>query len=135
MKLNKFLVAAAAVAVLPLSVANAEGPETNNVPEFKGGVNGAEPAIHNIGPYAEKGPSAVAEPVAVGLDGEPVKGVNGPGGAVNDVKPYGASVVKPLVNEKPAYNPSKGTVRVDKGTEAPKADQAKRVLPKTSAVK
>jgi len=45
MKLNKFLAVAVAATVLPLSVAHAEGPAVNDVPEFKGGVNGAEPAV------------------------------------------------------------------------------------------
>ena len=78
MKLNKILVAAAAVAVLPLSVAHAveeapvvekptvkvlpngqvEGkisPAVHNVPEFKGGVNGAEAAVAEKPEYkAEK---------------------------------------------------------------------------------
>ena len=132
MKLNKFLVAAAAVAVLPLSVANAveEAPVLEKpILTFDKDGNPVEtPSV------TAKGPSEVHEPVAVGLDGQPTTGVNGTG-AVHDVKPYGTSAVAPLVNEKPAYNPSKGTVRVDKGTEAPKADQAKKVLPKTSAVK
>ena len=73
MKLNKFLVAAAAVAVLPLSVANAN--ETSNGPAL---VQPENP------PYAQNGPA-----------------VNGTG-AVNDVKPYGTSAVAPLVQpEKP----------------------------------
>ena len=140
MKLNKFLVAAAAVAVLPLSVANAEGPAVQpENPEFVGGVNG--PGLVNEKPdYGEKlvGPAELNKD-RVYYDKEtkslkPYDGVNGTG-AVHDVKPYGTSAVAPLVNEKPAYNPSKGTVKVDKGTEAPKADQAKKVLPKTSAVK
>lgn len=140
MKLNKFLVAAAAVAVLPLSVANAEEtPVQPALPEFNGGVNG--PGLVNEKPdYGEKlvGPAELNKD-RVYYDKEtkslkPYDGVNGTG-AVHDVKPYGTSAVAPLVNERPTYNPSKGTVRVDKGTEAPKADQAKRVLPKTSAVK
>ena len=62
MKLNKFLVAAAAVAVLPLSVANANetsnGPALENgVPgEFNGAVNGTG-AVNDVKPY---GTSAVA---------------------------------------------------------------------------
>ena len=63
MKLNKFLVAAAAVAVLPLSVANAEEPTSSNgpalvneVPEFNGAVNGTG-AVNDVKPY---GTSAVA---------------------------------------------------------------------------
>ena len=85
MKLNKFLVAAAAVAVLPLSVANAveEAPvvekpflkvnpdgSTEELPavtakgtpevEFKGGVNGTG-LVHEKAPYAEKGTSLVNE--------------------------------------------------------------------------
>ncbi len=69
MKLNKFLVAAAAVAVLPLSVANAndEAPKSekgpalvNEVPEFNGGVNGPV-ATNDVKPYAEKGAALVNE--------------------------------------------------------------------------
>ena len=67
MKLNKFLVAAAAVAVLPLSVANAEEPTSSNgpalvneVPEFNGGVNGPV-ATNDVKSYAEKGAALVNE--------------------------------------------------------------------------
>lgn len=129
MKLNKFLVAAAAVAVLPLSVANAEdqpthqnGPKdeptlvqptapefdasnvgtVNDVPKFKGGVNGTEAAV---------------------LDKPEFKGgVNGTEAAVLDKPEYKAPK-------------SQGTFRVDKGTEAGKAQNGQKVLPKTSAVK
>ena len=46
MKLNKFLAVAVAATVLPLSVAHAEGPATQpELPEFTGGVNGAEAAV------------------------------------------------------------------------------------------
>ena len=121
MKLNKFLVAAAAVAVLPLSVANAEEPTSSNGPAL---VQPENP------PYAVNGPSEVNQPVAVGLDGKPTTGVNGPA-AVNDVKPYGASVVKPLVNEKPEYKVSSTT----KNTAPAKTDKVQKALPKTSAVK
>ena len=75
MKLNKFLVAAAAVAVLPLSVANAEEPTSAKGPAL----------VNEKAPYAEKG--------------------------------------TPLVNEKPEYKAEKP------------ATPAKRVLPKTHAVK
>lgn len=115
MKLNKFLVAAAAVAVLPLSVANAEEPTSSNGPAGTP-VLQPEPA-----PTVEK-------PEFKG-------GVNGPELVQPELKPYGASVVAPEVHTKPEYKPSNGTFRVDKGTEAPKADQTKKVLPKTSAVK
>ena len=55
MKLNKFLAVAVAATVLPLSVAHAEGPAVHDVPEFKGGVNGAEPAVAEKPEYkAEK---------------------------------------------------------------------------------
>ena len=109
MKLNKFLVAAAAVAVLPLSVANAEEPTS---------PNGPAPA-----PTVEK-------PEFTG-------GVNGPELVQPELKPYGTSAVAPEVHTKPEYKAPKteGTVKVEKGTEAPKADQTKKVLPKTSAVK
>ena len=128
MKLNKFLVAAAAVAVLPLSVANAEdqpthqnGPKdeptlvqptapefdasnvgtVNDVPKFKGGVNGTEAAV---------------------LDKPEFKG--------------GVNAADAPVLDKPEYKlPNKGTFKVDKGTEAGKAQNGQRVLPKTSAVK
>ena len=99
MKLNKFLVAAAAVAVLPLSVANAEEPTSSNGP-------------------AE---TPVLEKPAVGLDGQPTTGVNGTEAAVLD---------------KPEYKlPNKGTFKVDKGTDAGKAQNGQKVLPRTSAVK
>ena len=128
MKLNKFLVAAAAVAVLPLSVANAEdqpthqnGPKdeptlvqptapefdasnvgtVNDVPKFKGGVNGTEAAV---------------------LDKPEFKG--------------GVNAADAPVLDKPEYKlPNKGTFKVDKGTEAGKAQNGQKVLPKTSAVK
>ena len=51
MKLNKFLVAAAAVAVLPLSVANAEEPTSAKGPAL----------VNEKAPYAEKGTSLVNE--------------------------------------------------------------------------
>ena len=106
MKLNKFLVAAAAVAVLPLSVANAEEPTS---------PNGPAPA-----PTVEK-------PEFTG-------GVNGPELVQPELKPYGTSAVAPEVHTKPEYKAPKteGTVKVEKGTEAGKAQNGQKVLPKTS---
>ena len=122
MKLNKILVAAAAVAVLPLSVANAveEAPvvekpflkvnpdgSTEELPavtakgtpevgdakvEFKGGVNGTG-LVHEKAPYAEKGTS--------------------------------------LVNEKPEFKLSD----LQKPAKPAPAKPVKKVLPKTHAVK
>lgn len=122
MKLNKFLIAAAAVAVLPLSVANAveEAPvvekpflkvnpdgSTEELPavtakgtpevgdakvEFKGGVNGTG-LVHEKAPYAEKGTS--------------------------------------LVNEKPEFKLSD----LQKPAKPAPAKPVKKVLPKTHAVK
>ena len=137
MKLNKFLVAAAAVAVLPLSVANAEEPTSSNGPadtpvekpavgldgQPTTGVNGTEaPAL---------------EKPAVGLDGKPTTGVNG-AGTVNNVPEFkgGVNGTEAAVLDKPEYKlPNKGTFKVDKGTEAGKAQNGQKVLPKTSAVK
>ena len=115
MKLNKFLVAAAAVAVLPLSVANAEEPTSSNGPAD----------------------TPVLEKPAVGLDGKPTTGVNG-AGTVNNVPEFkgGVNGTEAAVLDKPEYKlPNKGTFKVDKGTEAGKAQNGQRVLPKTSAVK
>ena len=137
MKLNKFLVAAAAVAVLPLSVANAEGPATQ--PELP--VIGVNPDNAPVVETQPGFPEKTDKPISVNGEGTFVGkrefkgGVNGTGLVQPELPAYGEKLVALLVNEKPVYNPSKGTVKVDKGTEAPKADQAKRVLPKTSAVK
>ena len=87
------------------------------------GVNGTEaPAL---------------EKPAVGLDGKPTTGVNG-AGTVNDVKDFvgGVNGTEAAVLDKPEYKlPNKGTFKVDKGTEAGKAQNGQKVLPKTSAVK
>ena len=142
MKLNKFLVAAAAVAVLPLSVAHAEGPAVHDVPEFKGGVNG--PGLVNEKPdYGEKlvAPEALnKDRVYLGEDGKlhAYEGVNGPG-AVHGVKPYGTSLVAPEVHTKPEFKlPTQGsndTFGPRKGQAPAKAQNGQKVLPKTSAVK
>ena len=112
MKLNKILVAAA-VAVLPLSVANAEG----KVETAKG-----TPLVNEKAPYAEKGPALVNE--------EPKEFTGAAKGTplVNEKAPYaekGAS----LVNEKPEFKLD------DLKKPATPATPAKRVLPKTHAVK
>lgn len=140
MKLNKFLVAAAAVAVLPLSVANAEGPATQPaLPVI--GVNPDDAPVVEIQPGF---PETTDKPISLKGDSTVVAkpefkgGVNGPELVQPELKPYGASLVAPAVQPAlPEYKApkSQGTFKVDKGTEAPKADQAKRVLPKTSAVK
>ena len=125
MKLNKFLVAAAAVAVLPLSVANAEEPAPK--PETS---NGPAPLV-NKGDYAEKGPALVNEVPAYGE--KLVKP------EVNDVPEFkgGVNGTEAAVLDKPEYKApkSQGTFKVDKGTEAGKAQNGQKVLPKTSAVK
>ena len=143
MKLNKFLAAAVAATVLPLSVAYAEGPAVNDVPEFKGGVNG--PGLVNEKPdYGEKlvAPEVLnKDRVYVGEDKKPhaYEGVNGPG-AVHDVKPYGTSLVAPEVHTKPEFKLPAGKSSDDtfgprKGQAPAKAQNGQKVLPKTSAVK
>lgn len=111
MKLNKFLVAAAAVAVLPLSVANAEDQPT-----------------HQNGPKDEP---TLVQPTAPEFDASNV-------GTVNDVPKFkgGVNGTEAAVLDKPEYKlPNKGTFKVDKGTDAGKAQNGQKVLPKTSAVK
>lgn len=143
MKLNKFLAVAVAATVLPLSVAHAEGPAVNNVPEFKGGVNG--PGLVNEKPdYGEKlvAPEVLnKDRVYLGEDGKlhPYEGVNG-SGAVHDIKPYGKSLVAPEVHTKPEYKLPAGKSSDDtfgprKGQAPAKAQNGQKVLPKTSAVK
>ena len=144
MKLNKFLAVAVAATVLPLSVAHAEGPAVNDVPEFKGGVNG--PGLVNEKPdYGEKlvGPEVLNKD-RVYFDEKtktlrPYDGVNGQG-AVHDVKPYGTSLVAPEVHTKPEYKLPAGKSSDDtfgprKGQAPAKAQNGQKVLPKTSAVK
>ena len=143
MKLNKFLAVAVAATVLPLSVAHAEGPAVNDVPEFKGGVNG--PGLVNEKPdYGEKlvAPEVLnKDRVYVGEDKKPhaYEGVNGPG-AVHDVKPYGTSLVAPEVHTKPEFKLPAGTSSDDtfgprKGQTPSKTRDGHRTLPRTSAVK
>lgn len=143
MKLNKFLAVAVAATVLPLSVAHAEGPAVNDVPEFKGGVNG--PGLVNEKPdYGEKlvAPEVLnKDRVYLGEDGElhAYEGVNGPG-AVHDIKPYGTSLVAPEVHTKPEYKLPAGTSSDDtfgprKGQTPSKTRDGHRTLPRTSAVK
>ena len=111
MKLNKFLVAAAAVAVLPLSVANAEEPTSAKGPAL----------VNEKAPYAEKGTSLVNE--------EPKEftgAVKGPG-LVNEKAPY-AEKGTSLVNEKPEF-------KLSDLQKPAKPAPVKKVLPKTHAVK
>ena len=147
MKLNKFLVAAAAVAVLPLSVANAEGPAVQpENPEFVGGANPADAPVLQ----PEPAPRAIVNDkgellgttdtlLAPTVEKPEFKGgVNGTGLVQPELKPYGASLVAPAVQPAlPEYKApkSQGTFKVDKGTEAGKAQNGQKVLPKTSAVK
>ena len=137
MKLNKFLVAAAAVAVLPLSVANAEEPTSSNGPA-DAPVLQPEPApraiVNDKGELLGTTDTLLAPTVE---KPEFTGGVNGPSLVQPELKPYGASLVAPEVHTKPEYKApkSQGTFKVDKGTEAGKAQNGQRVLPKTSAVK
>ena len=137
MKLNKFLVAAAAVAVLPLSVANAEEPTSPNGPA-DAPVLQPEPAPRAI--VNDKGEllgTTDTLPAPTVEKPEFTGGVNGPSLVQPELKPYGASLVAPEVHTKPEYKApkSQGTFKVDKGTEAGKAQNGQKVLPKTSAVK
>ena len=137
MKLNKFLVAAAAVAVLPLSVANAEEPTSSNGPA-DAPVLQPEPAPRAI--VNDKGEllgTTDTLPAPTVEKPEFTGGVNGPNLVQPELKLYGASLVAPEVHTKPEYKApkSQGTFKVDKGTEAGKAQNGQKVLPKTSAVK
>ena len=137
MKLNKFLVAAAAVAVLPLSVANAEEPTSSNGPA-DAPVLQPEPAPRAI--VNDKGEllgTTDTLPAPTVEKPEFTGGVNGPSLVQPELKPYGTSLVAPEVHTKPEYKApkSQGTFKVDKGTEAGKAQNGQKVLPKTSAVK
>lgn len=137
MKLNKFLVAAAAVAVLPLSVANAEEPTSSNGPA-ETPVLQPEPAPKAI--VNDKGEllgTTDTLPAPTVEKPEFNGAVNGPSLVQPELKPYGASLVAPEVHTKPEYKApkSQGTFKVDKGTEAGKAQNGQRVLPRTSAVK
>ena len=139
MKLNKFLVAAAAVAVLPLSVANAEGPATQPaLPVI--GVNPDDAPVVEIQPGF---PKTTDKPISLKGDSTVVAkpefkgGVNGPELTQPELPAYGEKLVAPEVHTKPEYKApkSQGTFKVDKGTEAGKAQNGQKVLPKTSAVK
>ena len=138
MKLNKFLVAAAAVAVLPLSVANAEEPTSSNGPADVPVLEKPAVGLDGQPTTGVNGTEAPAlEKPAVGLDGKPTTGVNG-AGTVNNVPEFkgGVNGTEAAVLDKPEYKaPNKGTFKVDKGTEAGKAQNGQKVLPKTSAVK
>lgn len=130
MKLNKFLVAAAAVAVLPLSVANAaeEAPVLEK-PILKVNPDGSTEELPSV---TAKGTPETGD-AKVDFNGA----VNGPGLVQPELKPYGTSLVAPEVHTKPEYKApkSQGTFKVDKGTEAGKSQNGQKVLPKTSAVK
>ncbi len=148
MKLNKFLAVAVAATVLPLSVAHAEGPAVNDVPEFTGGVNPADapvlekPAVGLDGKPTTgvNGPGLVNEKPAVGLDGKPTTGVNGPG-LVNEKPEFKGGVNGAgLVNEKPEFKLPAGTSSDDtfgprRGQTPSKTRDGHRTLPRTSAVK
>lgn len=131
MKLNKFLVAAAAVAVLPLSVASAADVQPE-LPEFKGGVNGeplVQPALPEFkGGVNGEGTQSDAK-YSVTADGVVYsKGDDQGRAAVHNVPEFkgGVNGAEPAVAEKPEY----------KAEEAQKpATPAKKVLPKTSAAK
>ena len=130
MKLNKILVAAAAVAVLPLSVAHAvdqtpvvEKPEVvfdaNGQPVIKDGKFETRPSV------TQKGTSEVADekPTVKVLPNGQVEGKVSP--AVHNVPEFkgGVNGAEAAVSEKPEYKAEKAQ------------KPAKRVLPKTHAVK
>ena len=129
MKLNKFLVAAAAAAVLPLSVANAEEPLVNEKPILKVNPDGSTEELPSV---TAKGTPETGD-AKVDFKGA----VNGPGLVQPELKPYGTSAVAPLVNEKPEYKfpKSQGTFKVEDGKTPAKAQNGQKALPKTSAVK
>ena len=135
MKLNKFLAAAVAATVLPLSVAHAEGPAAQ--PEGVNGPAAVQPALPALDPttgkpvegVSQNGPGAV-QPALPALDpstGKPFVGVgqNGPG------------AVQPALPEYklPAGKSSDNTFGPRKGQVPAKAQNGQKVLPKTSAVK
>ena len=159
MKLNKFLAVAVAATVLPLSVAHAEGPAVNDVPEFTGGVNGAEAAVNDVpefkggvngeGLVADEKPTVKVRPDGI-IEGKTSPavnnvpefkgGVNGPGLVQPELKPYGASLVAPEVHTKPEFKLPAGTSSDDtfgprKGQTPSKTRDGHRTLPRTSAVK
>ena len=127
MKLNKFLAVAVAATVLPLSVAHAvdETPVVEK-PEVVFDANG-QPVIKD-GKF-ETRPSVTAKgtPEVGAAKVEFKGGVNGPG-LVNEKAPY-AEKGTPEVHEKPEFK-----LEDLKKSEKP-TRPAKRVLPKTHAVK
>ena len=161
MKLNKFLAAAVAATVLPLSVAHAEGPAAQ--PEGVNGPAAVQPALPALDPttgkpvegVSQNGPGAV-QPALPALDpttGKPVEGVhqNGPGAVQPALpaldpstgKPFvgvgqnGPGAVQPALPEYklPAGKSSDNTFGPRKGQVPAKAQNGQKVLPKTSAVK
>ena len=132
MKLNKFLAVAVAATVLPLSVAHAvdetpvlEKPEVvfdaNGQPVIKDGKFETRPSV------TQKGSSEVADekPTVKVLPNGQVEGKVSP--AVHNVPEFkgGVNGAEAAVAEKPEYKPEK----------ASNDKKARRVLPKTSAVK
>ena len=133
MKLNKFLVVAAAAAVLPLSVANAEG--TANVP-------GEQPPVVEPEPFFPAGTTSSNGEGLVNYN--PAKpefkgGVNAADAPTNDVPEFkgGVNGTEAAVLDKPEYKfpKSQGTFKVEDGKTPAKAQNGQKALPKTSAVK
>lgn len=129
MKLNKFLAVAVAATVLPLSVAHAEGPAVNDVPEFKGGVNGE-------GTTAE--PKYKVRPDGVVYSNGDDQGR----AAVHNVPEFkgGVNGAEPAVLDKPEFKLPAGKSSDDtfgprKGQAPAKSQNGHKTLPKTSAVK
>ena len=132
MKLNKFLAVAVAATVLPLSVAHAvdetpvlEKPEVvfdaNGQPVIKDGKFETRPSV------TQKGTPEVSDekPTVKVLPNGQVEGKISP--AVHNVPEFkgGVNGAEAAVAEKPEYKPEK----------ASNDKKARRVLPKTSAVK
>ena len=146
MKLNKFLAVAVAATVLPLSVAHAEGPAVNDVPEFKGGVNGAEAAVNDVPEFkgGVNGEGTTAEPkYKVRPDGVVYNNGDDQGrAAVHNVPEFkgGVNGADAPVLEKPEFKLPAGTSSDDtfgprKGQTPSKTRDGHRTLPRTSAVK
>ena len=133
MKLNKFLAVAVAATVLPLSVAHAvdETPVVEK-PEVVFDANG-QPVIGKDGKFetrpsvTQKGTPEVSDekPTVKVLPNGQVEGKISP--AVHNVPEFkgGVNGAEAAVAEKPEYKPEK----------ASNDKKARRVLPKTSAVK
>ena len=145
MKLNKFL--AVAATVLPLSVAHAEGPAVNDVPEFKGGVNPADAPVQPELPEFKggvNGEGTTAEPkYKVRPDGVVYSNGDDQGrAAVHNVPEFkgGVNGAEPAVLDKPEFKLPAGTSSDDtfgprKGQTPSKTRDGHRTLPRTSAVK